>query len=37
MDIAKFQQFAIVDGNINRRNDELIFPLDALYRGCVTA
>ena len=36
LDKAKFQEFTIVDGNLNWHDYELIFPLDALYHGCIT-
>ena len=36
LDKTRFQQFDIVDGNLNWHDYELVFPLDALYKGCVT-
>ena len=35
LDETKFKQFAIIDGNLNWHNYDLIFPLDALYNGHV--
>jgi len=32
-DEAKFQQFAISDGNLNWNDYEMIFPLEELYKG----
>ena len=37
LDEAKFQQFAIVDGNLNWNDYELIFPISALHSGVVDA
>ena len=33
LDETKFQQFSIVDGNLNWNDYELIFPLEELYKG----
>ncbi len=35
LDEGKFQQFQIVDGNLNWNNYDLIFPIDDLYRGVI--
>ena len=36
LDEDKFQQFIIVDGNLNWDDYELIFPLEELYNGKIT-
>ncbi|MCL1934750.1 MAG: DUF2442 domain-containing protein [Candidatus Azobacteroides sp.] len=36
LDETKFQQFAIVDGNLNRNDYELIFPVEELHTGQIT-
>ena len=33
LDESKFQQFQIVDGNLNWNNYDLLFPIDDLYQG----
>ncbi|MBU2525488.1 MAG: DUF2442 domain-containing protein [Bacteroidetes bacterium] len=33
LDENKFSNFALVDGNLNWNNYDLIFPLDDLYKG----
>lgn len=33
LDETKFQQFEIIDGNLNWNDYDLIFPIDDLYKG----
>jgi len=33
LDESKFEQFQIIDGNLNWNNYDLIFPIDDLYQG----